>query len=224
MSPSHRKAATAALILGGLFVAACGAHAADATPTASAERGAQTQTEACANCAGRMGEHHTKMQSEMAQALGMTVEELRAEMDAGKRPPQIAQERGIDFARVREAMRAAHGECSPGSGCAGRGPGAMKGHGGPGGMGMMGHSGDCPMMQARAAEPPAAGDQKCPVVRSPGKQARGPARCRTRARHELARDPIFCGNRSSGSSASSGSSPTTGRRAARRSVLARRTR
>jgi cytochrome c553 len=112
-SQLHQKAATAVLILGGLFVGACGAHAADAAPTASAtERSAQAQTESCANCAGRKGEHHAEMQAALAlaQALGMTVEELRAEMDAGKRPPQIARERGFDFAKVREAMLAPHGE------------------------------------------------------------------------------------------------------------------
>jgi hypothetical protein len=100
-----------------------------------------------------MGERHAKMLPAMAQALGMTVEELQTEMNAGKRPPQIAQERGVDFSKVRETMRAAHGE--HGHGRAGGGRGAMKGHGG-----MMGHAGDCPMMQARVAEPPGGGDQK----------------------------------------------------------------
>jgi hypothetical protein len=155
----HQKAATAVLILGGLFVGACGAQAADAAPTASTtERSAHAQAESCANCAGGMGNRHAEMQSALAQALGMTVEELRAEMDAGKRPPQIAQERGVDFAKVREAMRPHHGMRGNGPGGAGRGPGAMDGRGGPGHM--MGHAGDCPMMQAQAAEPPAGADQK----------------------------------------------------------------
>lgn len=156
-SQLQQKAETAVLIIGGLFVGACGAHAADAAPTAT-ERSAQTHTESCANCAGGMAEHHARMQPALAQALGMTVEELEAEMKAGKRPPQIAQERGVDFGKVREAMRAVHGDTGHGSGHAGRGPAAMKGRGGPGHM--MGHAGDCPMMQARAGEPSAGGDQK----------------------------------------------------------------
>jgi hypothetical protein len=161
MSPSqlHRKAAAAVLILGGLLVGACGARAANAAPTASpTERSAQAGTAACADCAGRRGEQHARMQSAMAQALGMTVEELQAQMDAGKRPAQIAQERGVDFAKVREAMRAVHGSCGGGAACAGQGPGAMMGRGGPGHM--MGHASDCPMLHAHAAEPPGGAEKK----------------------------------------------------------------
>jgi hypothetical protein len=45
-----------------------------------------------------------------AEALGMTPEELFAELRAGKSPAEIAEERGVEAEAVFEAMNAARGE------------------------------------------------------------------------------------------------------------------
>lgn len=73
-------------------------------------------------------EQHAQMQAAVAQALGLTVEQLQAELAAGKTVPQIAQERGVDLAKVHEAARAAH----QADGQHGRGQGHRGAAGGPG--------------------------------------------------------------------------------------------
>jgi hypothetical protein len=49
--------------------------------------------------------HHEQMQQAMADALGMTVEELDAAHAEGKTPWEIAEEQGVDLADVRDTMR-----------------------------------------------------------------------------------------------------------------------
>ncbi len=49
--------------------------------------------------------HHEQMQQAMADALGMTVEELDAARAEGKTPWEIAEEQGVDLADVRDTMR-----------------------------------------------------------------------------------------------------------------------
>lgn len=48
------------------------------------------------------------MKTAVANALGLTVEELEAAQAEGKRLPQIAAEQGVELSAVREAMQAAH--------------------------------------------------------------------------------------------------------------------
>ncbi len=49
--------------------------------------------------------HHEQMQQAMAEALGMTVEELDAAHAEGKTLRKIAEEQGVDLADVRDSMR-----------------------------------------------------------------------------------------------------------------------
>ncbi len=44
-----------------------------------------------------------------AKALGMTTDELKAELQSGKTLEQVAQEKGVDFATVQAAMQAVRG-------------------------------------------------------------------------------------------------------------------
>jgi len=46
-------------------------------------------------------------QSIMAEALGLTVDELKADLAAGKTPPQIAQEKGLDEATFKANLQTA---------------------------------------------------------------------------------------------------------------------
>ena len=64
-------------------------------------------------------DQQTQMHEAAATALCITVDELNAELAAGKTVADIAAEKGIDFATVRAAMQ----EARP----AGHGPGAMRG-------------------------------------------------------------------------------------------------
>ena len=59
---------------------------------------------------GLMAEYRDLIHTQIAEALGLTLDELNAELAAGKTPFVIAQEKGIDFAKVQEAMQAAHAE------------------------------------------------------------------------------------------------------------------
>ncbi|MBI4214270.1 MAG: hypothetical protein HY534_08180, partial [Chloroflexi bacterium] len=57
---------------------------------------------------GAMGARHAQMQASLSQALGLTAEELYAELAAGRTVPQIAQERGIDLTTLHQAMQGQH--------------------------------------------------------------------------------------------------------------------
>ncbi len=48
------------------------------------------------------------MHAAIAEALGISVEELEASLDAGKTPATLALELGVDFAKVRAAMDTIH--------------------------------------------------------------------------------------------------------------------
>lgn len=80
---------------------------------------------------GQMGVYHDQMHEAAAKALGITVTDLEAQLDAGKTVAQIAQERGVDLTTVQAAMQAAR-PAGQGAGRMGRGPGAGAG------------TGDCP--------------------------------------------------------------------------------
>ncbi len=69
---------------------------------------------------GHMGDHgammghtsqtHDQVHDAVAKALGITVDELKADLEAGKTIPDIAQEKGVDMTAVTAAMQAAHPE------------------------------------------------------------------------------------------------------------------
>ncbi len=55
-----------------------------------------------------MAAHHDQMLAAIAEKLGITVEELEAELEAGKTIPALAQERGVDLNELNEVMQAVH--------------------------------------------------------------------------------------------------------------------
>ena len=55
---------------------------------------------------GSMAGGHGQAQETIANALGLTVEELQAELQAGKTVPQIAEEKGVDLTTIHEEMMA----------------------------------------------------------------------------------------------------------------------
>jgi hypothetical protein len=57
---------------------------------------------------GQTGQAHDQMHDAVAKALGITVDELNAQLKAGKSVPDIAREKGIDMATITAAMQAAH--------------------------------------------------------------------------------------------------------------------
>lgn len=94
-----------------------------------------TPTETPSGPGGHMGDHgsmmgqmdqvHEQMQEAVAKALGLTVDQLNAQLTAGKTIPDIAKEKGVDMATVTAAMQAAHpaggmmGDATTGTGCSG---------------------------------------------------------------------------------------------------------
>jgi len=56
---------------------------------------------------GRMGQSKDQMHAAAAKALGITVDELNAQLKAGKTVPEIASAKGVDMATVTAAMQAA---------------------------------------------------------------------------------------------------------------------
>lgn len=67
--------------------------------------------------AAQMGVNHDQMQAAVAKALGITVDDLNAQLKAGKTVPEIATAKGVDMAAVTAAMQAVHPD--------GHGPGMM---------------------------------------------------------------------------------------------------
>ena len=51
---------------------------------------------------------HPEVLATVAKALGLTTEELQAQIKAGKTVPQIAQEKGINLDTLRTTMMAQH--------------------------------------------------------------------------------------------------------------------
>jgi len=51
---------------------------------------------------------HSQMQSAVANALGMTPDDLNAQLRAGKTIAQIAQSKNIDLTKLHDAVQAAH--------------------------------------------------------------------------------------------------------------------
>lgn len=74
------------------------------------------------------GEQHDEMQAAIAKALGITVADLNAQIDAGRTVPEIASDKGVDMTTVTAAMQAAR----------------PAGRGGPGMMGGTRGAEDCP--------------------------------------------------------------------------------
>src|SRR5665647_1326887 len=95
----------------GLAVAQTGG---DATPAPAGHHGNMGDHGAMM---GQMGQAHEPMHEAVAKALGLTVDDLNAQIAAGKTVPDIAREKGIDMATVTAAMQAAHPD--------GYGPGMM---------------------------------------------------------------------------------------------------
>lgn len=124
-----------ALLAGGLFAASISGAVAQTTPTPGAGQGPGLMQRWGGHgrmhgwhVRGQMGPYHDAMQAALAGALGMTVDDLQAELAAGKTVPQIAQERGVDLAKIREVMQAQHAAM----GGPGHGPGFMWGPAGNG--------------------------------------------------------------------------------------------
>jgi DNA-directed RNA polymerase specialized sigma subunit len=74
-----------------------------------------------------MGTEHTQMLDTVANALGMTVDELQAELQAGKTIPQIAKEKGIDLTQLQSTMQAEHAAGGMAGGMGMGGHGSMAG-------------------------------------------------------------------------------------------------
>ena len=55
-----------------------------------------------------MGQVPEPMQDALAEALGITVDELKAQLEAGKTVPEIAAENGVDLATLPGTMQGAH--------------------------------------------------------------------------------------------------------------------
>lgn len=53
-----------------------------------------------------MGTEHPEMLGTMAEALGLTADELQAELDAGRSMPQIAEAQGIELSELHQTMMA----------------------------------------------------------------------------------------------------------------------
>jgi hypothetical protein len=92
-------------------------HAMDGTGTPDTIRQRAMDGTGAAACLDT--EQQTQMHEAAATELGITVEELNAQLAAGKTVADIATEKGIDFETVRDAMQAARP--------AGHGPGMMNG-------------------------------------------------------------------------------------------------
>ena len=60
---------------------------------------------------GMMGDtiedHHTAMHAAVAEALGLTVDEFEAELEAGKMVPQIAEEQGVELKDLHDTVMSA---------------------------------------------------------------------------------------------------------------------
>jgi hypothetical protein len=61
-----------------------------------------------ANQRGHDDPEHAQMQAAVAEALGLTVEEFQAELEAGKTVPQIAEEQGVDLADLHATIMSQH--------------------------------------------------------------------------------------------------------------------
>ena len=59
---------------------------------------------------GIMAQYRDIVHAKVAEALGMTLDEFNAALAAGKTPFSLAQEKGVDFAKVQEAMQAGMAE------------------------------------------------------------------------------------------------------------------
>ncbi|MCI0578814.1 MAG: hypothetical protein L0332_23300 [Chloroflexi bacterium] len=122
---------------------------------------------------GLMAVDEADMHAAMAEALGLSLEEFEAALAEGKTPAILAQELGVDFAVVQDAMEAVHAEAlqqavdeglitqeqadwilshrggqnGQGNGMGrgnSNGPGGQMGRGPGGNAGNGGHGGDCP--------------------------------------------------------------------------------
>lgn len=103
MTPNRKLLAGAAFSLalagGGVAGALLG------TPNLSLAQTGSTQTAAVAESGGGPGgEHRGERLSAAADALGMTVEELRTELQAGQSIAQVATEQGVDVQTVIDAL------------------------------------------------------------------------------------------------------------------------
>ena len=54
---------------------------------------------------GFMAQYQSLVHAEIAEALGMSLDEFNAALAAGKTPYILAQEKGVDFAKVQTAMQ-----------------------------------------------------------------------------------------------------------------------
>src|SRR5688572_18091539 len=100
-------------VLGGLLVVGVivGAALAGVNFAQAQEISAEASANVPENCPGEVSEEfrtfmRERIQAALAEALGMTVEELEAAKEAGQSPRDLAEEKGIDLETLRETMEA----------------------------------------------------------------------------------------------------------------------
>ncbi len=118
-----------ALLVGGVSTALAQPRAEPPSPTVD-----------CHGAAGQaaMAAMHAQGEAALAKALGLTVEQLQAQLKAGKTVDDLAKEKGVDLNALHTTM---HGTMHGTTGAAMPGPGAMGGMMGGAGTGMWGRGG-----------------------------------------------------------------------------------
>jgi hypothetical protein len=95
------------LLAGGLFAGSIAWAAAQEHPHGSMH-GTAVHGPGHAQQRDHDDQEHTRMLAAVAEALGLTVEDLQAALEAGKTMPQIAEEQGVDLADLHETVMAQH--------------------------------------------------------------------------------------------------------------------
>lgn len=91
-----------------VFVGATSAFAQGPAPNATPAGGSQARGSMNAD-SGLITVDESMMHAAIAEALGVSVDELEAALAAGETPATLALQLGVDFSEVRAAMDAVHG-------------------------------------------------------------------------------------------------------------------
>jgi hypothetical protein len=111
-------AAVAGVVLAGGIVAGGAGWVSAQTPPDPGTHGMDMQ----GGGSEAMGAQHTQMQDALAKALGLTTEQLQAELKAGNTVPQIAQEKGLSLTALQSTMQSQHPGGMGGEGMGTHGP------------------------------------------------------------------------------------------------------